>query len=114
VGWGERFIGKERVREGVSEFFTKFPDGRLSDGHHFISGNRGSTSTTAYLFTQRLLQIERERKETNRFHQSWTERVVALHVRCKPSSAIHSTTAVEVFALRRSVQGRKSPLGGYG
>jgi hypothetical protein len=43
VGWGERFIGKERVREGVSEFFTKFPDGRLSDGHHFISGNRGST-----------------------------------------------------------------------
>jgi len=46
AGWGERFVGKERVREGVSEFFTKFPDGRFSDGHHFISGNRGVSEWT--------------------------------------------------------------------
>ena len=48
AGWGERFVGKERVREGVSEFFSKFPDGHFSDGNHFVSGNRG---VSAWVFT---------------------------------------------------------------
>ena len=41
AGWGTQFVGKVKVREGVSEFFTRFPDGHFSDGIHFISGNRG-------------------------------------------------------------------------
>ena len=46
AGWGKRFVGKDRVREGVSEFFSRFPDGHFSDGTHFLSGDRGVSEWT--------------------------------------------------------------------
>jgi len=48
AGWGERFVGKNRVREGVTEFFKRFPDGKFSDSNHFISGDRG---VSEWIFT---------------------------------------------------------------
>ncbi len=41
AGWGTRFEGYDSVREGVSKFFVRFPDGQFSDANHFISGDRG-------------------------------------------------------------------------
>lgn len=46
AGWGERFVGKDRVHEGVSEFFNRFPDGQFSDANHFVSGERGVSEWT--------------------------------------------------------------------
>lgn len=46
AGWGGRFEGKKRVRDGVAGFFKRFPDGRFSDGNHFVSGNRGVSEWT--------------------------------------------------------------------
>lgn len=41
TGWGARYEGLEQVRQGVSEFFERFPDGRFSDAGHFVRGDRG-------------------------------------------------------------------------
>lgn len=41
TGWGARFEGPARVREGVTEFFRRFPDGTFSDARHFVRGDRG-------------------------------------------------------------------------
>ncbi len=41
TGWGARFEGPEQVRQGVSEFFERFPDGRFGDSSHFVRGDRG-------------------------------------------------------------------------
>jgi len=46
AGWGAKYEGMFQVREGVSEFFAKFPDGRFSDASHFISGDRGVSEWT--------------------------------------------------------------------
>ena len=43
AGWGERFVGKERVR-GL--FFKKLPDGRFDDGANFVIGDRGFSEWT--------------------------------------------------------------------
>ena len=48
AGWGTRFEGYDSVREGVSEFFERFPDGQFSDANHFISGDRG---VSEWIFT---------------------------------------------------------------
>ena len=48
AGWGERFEGYDRVRDGVLEFFERFPDGQFSDSNHFISDDRG---VSEWIFT---------------------------------------------------------------
>ncbi len=45
-GWGTRFEGRDRVREGVSQFFVRFPDGHFSDASHFICVDRGVSEWT--------------------------------------------------------------------
>ena len=46
TGWGAKFEGREQVREGVSQFFQRFPDGRFSDATHFVCGDRGVSEWT--------------------------------------------------------------------
>ena len=37
--WGQRFVGKAAVREGLASRFEGLPDVRYSDARHWISGN---------------------------------------------------------------------------
>jgi ketosteroid isomerase-like protein len=37
--WGQRFVGKVAVREGLASRFKGLPDVRYSDDRHWISGN---------------------------------------------------------------------------
>lgn len=37
--WGQRFVGKAAVREGLATRFAGLPDVRYSDDRHWISGN---------------------------------------------------------------------------
>ena len=37
--WGQRFVGKAAVREGLGTRFKGLPDVRYSDDRHWISGN---------------------------------------------------------------------------
>lgn len=37
--WGQRFVGKAAVREGLGSRFKGLPDVRYSDDRHWISGN---------------------------------------------------------------------------
>lgn len=46
AGWGARFEGRADVRKGVSEFFSRFPDGRFSESSHFVAGDRGVSEWT--------------------------------------------------------------------
>jgi ketosteroid isomerase-like protein len=46
-GWGgERFEGRERVRQGVAAVFARFPDARFSGTRHFVCGNRAVSEWT--------------------------------------------------------------------
>lgn len=38
---GRRYIGKEKVREGLATRFAGLPDVHYSEDSHFVSGNRG-------------------------------------------------------------------------
>jgi ketosteroid isomerase-like protein len=37
--WGQRYVGKAAVREGLATRFTGLPDVHYSDDRHWISGN---------------------------------------------------------------------------
>ena len=37
--WGQRFVGKAAVREGLASRFKGLPDAHYSDDRHWISGN---------------------------------------------------------------------------
>jgi ketosteroid isomerase-like protein len=37
--WGQRFVGKAAVREGLASRFEGLPDVRYSDDRHWVSGN---------------------------------------------------------------------------
>jgi ketosteroid isomerase-like protein len=37
--WGQRFVGKAAVKEGLRTRFQSIPDVRYSDDRHWISGN---------------------------------------------------------------------------
>jgi ketosteroid isomerase-like protein len=37
--WGQRYVGKAAVREGLATRFKGLPDVRYSDDRHWISGN---------------------------------------------------------------------------
>ena len=41
--WGQRFTGKDQVREGLAGRFKGIPDVHYSNDRHFISGNRGAS-----------------------------------------------------------------------
>src|SRR5688572_25166991 len=38
--WGQRFTGKEQVREGLANRFKGIPDVQYTNDRHFVSGNR--------------------------------------------------------------------------
>ena len=39
--WGQRFIGKTAVREGIATRFQGLPDAHYSDDRHWVSGDMG-------------------------------------------------------------------------
>ncbi len=39
--WGNRFVGKAAVREGLAGRFTGIPDVRYSEDRHWVCGDRG-------------------------------------------------------------------------
>lgn len=41
--WGQRFTGKDQVREGLAGRFKGIPDVHYSNDRHFVSGNRGAS-----------------------------------------------------------------------
>jgi ketosteroid isomerase-like protein len=38
---GEKFSGREEVKKAFENVFATFPDAHWTNGHHFISGDRG-------------------------------------------------------------------------
>lgn len=44
--WGQRFIGKAQVREGLAGRFKGLPDVQYGEGRHFVSGNMGISEWT--------------------------------------------------------------------
>lgn len=41
--WGQRFIGKDLVREGLASRFKGIPDVHYANDRHFVSGDRGAS-----------------------------------------------------------------------
>jgi ketosteroid isomerase-like protein len=39
--WGQRFAGKDQVREGLAGRFAGIPDVRYGEDRHFVCGDRG-------------------------------------------------------------------------
>lgn len=39
--WGERFVGKEKVRAGLARRFDGLPDVHYGEDCHWVAGNRG-------------------------------------------------------------------------
>lgn len=46
--WGQRFTGKEAVREGLAALFAGVPDAQYVDDRHWVSGDFG---VSEWLFT---------------------------------------------------------------
>ena len=44
--WGRRFVGKDRVREGLAARFIGIPDVHYGDDTHWVCGNRGVSEWT--------------------------------------------------------------------
>ena len=44
--WGQRFIGKEQVRQALATRFTGLPDVHYGDDRHWVSGNMGVSEWT--------------------------------------------------------------------
>lgn len=44
--WGQRFVGKAQVREGLAGRFKGLPDVHYGDAHHFVSGSMGFSEWT--------------------------------------------------------------------
>ena len=44
--WGKRFVGKDKVREGLRARFVGIPDVHYLDAEHFACGNRGVSTWT--------------------------------------------------------------------
>ena len=44
--WGQRFVGREAVREAFAARFAGIPDVRYTDDDHFVSGDRGASEWT--------------------------------------------------------------------
>jgi steroid delta-isomerase-like uncharacterized protein len=39
--WGNRYEGRDQVREGFASVLETFPDGRWDGASHFVAGDRG-------------------------------------------------------------------------
>ena len=44
--WGQRFVGKDAVREAFAGRFAGIPDIRYQDDEHFVDGDRGASEWT--------------------------------------------------------------------
>ena len=44
--WGQRFLGKAQVREGLAGRFKGLPDVHYANDRHFVSGNMGFSEWT--------------------------------------------------------------------
>jgi ketosteroid isomerase-like protein len=44
--WGQRFVGKEEVRDAFVARFAGIPDIRYQDDEHFVDGDRGASEWT--------------------------------------------------------------------
>jgi ketosteroid isomerase-like protein len=44
--WGQRFVGKQAVREGLGARFEGIPDVHYGDEDHFACGDRGASEWT--------------------------------------------------------------------
>lgn len=44
--WGQRFVGKEEIREAFAGRFSGIPDVRYQDDTHFVDGDRGASEWT--------------------------------------------------------------------
>ena len=44
--WGQRFVGKEKIRRAFEGRFSGIPDVRFQDDVHFVDGDRGASEWT--------------------------------------------------------------------
>lgn len=44
--WGQRFVGKQMVRDAFAARFAGIPDIRYQDDEHFVDGDRGASEWT--------------------------------------------------------------------
>jgi ketosteroid isomerase-like protein len=44
--WGQRFVGKEAIREAFAGRFAGIPDVRYRQDEHFVAGDRGASEWT--------------------------------------------------------------------
>ena len=44
--WGQRYIGKEQVREGLAGRFKGIPDVHYGDARHWVAGDKGVSEWT--------------------------------------------------------------------
>jgi ketosteroid isomerase-like protein len=44
--WGQRFVGKQALREAFAARFSGIPDIRYQDDEHFVDGDRGASEWT--------------------------------------------------------------------
>lgn len=44
--WGQRFVGKQALREAFAARFSGIPDIRYEDDEHFVDGDRGASEWT--------------------------------------------------------------------
>jgi ketosteroid isomerase-like protein len=44
--WGQRFVGKDEIREAFAGRFSGIPDIRYQDDEHFVDGDRGASEWT--------------------------------------------------------------------
>jgi steroid delta-isomerase-like uncharacterized protein len=44
--WGQRFVGKDQVREGLASRFRGIPDVHYGDDRHWVQGNKGVSEWT--------------------------------------------------------------------
>jgi ketosteroid isomerase-like protein len=44
--WGQRFVGKDQIRNAFAARFSGIPDVRYQDDEHFVDGDRGASEWT--------------------------------------------------------------------
>ena len=44
--WGQRFAGKDEIRDAFAGRFSGIPDVRYQDDEHFVDGDRGASEWT--------------------------------------------------------------------
>jgi ketosteroid isomerase-like protein len=44
--WGQRFVGKQEIRDAFAARFSGIPDIRYQDDEHFVDGDRGASEWT--------------------------------------------------------------------